>query len=94
MTTNEMYFVTLRVKKLIDKGYPQYDGIAPKLVDVLKWLRVEKKIEVTACITKRKWYYVIQLLDKEKQPRLNKYQYDSPEEALRAGIEYVVDNIL
>ena len=79
--------------------------IAPTISQVLKWLREEKKIDISPCCYRdfqgefMGWYYLIvdmradvwQYIAEETRKDNSKSTYES---AALAGIEYVIDNLI
>ena len=94
-------------KKLKEKGYPQVidkyadfypDGVgelvAPTISQVLKWLREEKKIYVSVEVEREDWfeYKIVQTIKNTRKTGTRVYETYS--EAILAGIEYVLDNLI
>ena len=65
---------------------------APTISQVLKWLRVEKKIHICIDYDGLYSYDIIDIIDCEF--REAKYGYESYELAALAGIEYVIDKLI
>ena len=102
-------FVSMNIiEKLKEKGYPikhYTEGkfgltelkevpIAPTIYQVLKWLREEKKIHICIDFDKdMNWYYQIAIYD-STDIASDGYGFKSYEDAVLAGIEYVLDNII
>lgn len=80
----------------------QYDNIwhrdnvdAPTISQVLKWLREKKKYYVYAAYgAVSKFRYVIIQLDNEDAKYTIKRHYKTYEDAIMAGINYVINNII
>lgn len=69
----------------------------PEIHQVLKWLREEKKIHVASGYAAfSKWRYVIMFIDERAstEPTVSCKGKESYEEAVIAGIEYVLDNLI
>lgn len=67
---------------------------APTIDQVLNWLRKEKQIYVSVEVEHEEWfeYKIVNLV---KNTRMNSTRvYETYEEAIIAGIEYVLDNLL
>ena len=67
---------------------------APIIPQVLKWLREEKKIYVTVNVEREDWfeYKIVQLI---KNTRCTgNHVYETYDDAILAGIEYVIDNLI
>ena len=68
---------------------------APTISQVLKWLRKEKKYHVYAAYgAVSKFRYVIIQLDNEDAKYTIKRHYKTYEDAIMAGINYVINNII
>ena len=76
---------------------------APTISQVLKWLREEKNIHVSPVLWYKGWYVDIQSFTKEiDEERVhydvyNEFQstdYETYEESVIAGIEYVLNNLI
>lgn len=83
--------------------FDEHDFIAPTISQVLKWLREEKNIHVSPVLWCRGWYVDIQSFTKEiDEERVyydvyNEFQstdYETYEESVIAGIEYVLNNLI
>ena len=68
----------------------------PTILQVLKWLREEKKIHITIDIWDRTWGYDIIELSSGNSLHFTAYkkEINSYEQAALAGIEYVLDNLI
>lgn len=67
---------------------------APIISQVLEWLRVEKGIYVTVDVEREDWfeYKIVQLI---KNTRCTgNHVYETYNDAILAGIEYVLDNLI
>lgn len=70
---------------------------APRIDQVLKWLREEKKIHVTTGVTpKSAWRYIIMFCDERglQEPTITEKNHLDYSDAIIAGIEYVLDNLI
>lgn len=75
---------------------------APTISQVLKWLREEKKINVEIFLYHGTYSYCVKngtkICEDCSHPWLNddttEEEYDSYEEAVLAGIEYILDNLI
>lgn len=74
---------------------------APTVSQVLKWLREEKKIHIIVEIADSGWYYTVYPNIRWENGKLKSDTYimsfknkDSYEQAVFAGIEYVLDNLI
>lgn len=70
---------------------------APTISQVLKWLREEKKIHIAIDYSNvSKWRYIIIHLGDNfiKEPNVWEKGFDSYKQAVLAGIEYVLDNLI
>ena len=67
---------------------------APTISQVLKWLREEKKIYVLIEVEYEDWfeYKIVQTIEGIRGT--NTRVYETYDEAILAGIEYVIDNLL
>ena len=79
------------------------DYIAPTISQVLKWLRKEKMVHISPVLWKIGWYVDILIFaDNECDENVaydikDEYQlddYETYEEAMFKGIEYVLDNLI
>lgn len=68
--------------------------IAPTISQVLKWLREEKKIYVLIEVEREDWfeYKIVQTIKSTRKTGTRVYKTYS--EAILAGIEYVIDNLI
>ena len=67
---------------------------APRIAEVLKWLREEKAISVEPCATPYNcWYYMIKCKGEIKATYMDN-KYKTYEGAVIAGIEYTLDNLI
>lgn len=74
--------------------FDEYDFIAPTISQVLKWLRKEKQIYVSVEVEQKEWfeYKIVNLV---KNTRMNgTHVYETYEDAIIAGIEYVIDKLI
>ena len=74
---------------------------APTISQVLKWLREEKKIHLIVEIADSGWYYTLYPNVRWENDKLKSDKYimsfkhkTSYEEAVLAGIEYILDNLI
>lgn len=74
---------------------------APIVSQVLKWLRDEKKIHLIVEISDSGWYYTLYPNVRWENDKLKSDKYimsfkhkTSYEEAVLAGIEYILDNLI
>ena len=83
--------------------FDEHDYIAPTISQVLKWLRERKKIHISPVLWGMGWYVDIQSFTKETDEDGvsydvdNKFQsidYETYEEAVIAGLEYVLNKII
>ena len=69
----------------------------PEIHQVLKWLREDKSIHIHINITALGWYYGLSKIDKNKYRRSlreSSHNFQTYEETVIAGIEYVIDNLI
>lgn len=94
-------------KKLKDKGFDwdrittyntrtkvRNNHIEPTISQVLKWLREEKKIYVSVEVEHEDWfeYKIVQLI---KNTRCTgSHVYETYNDAILAGIKYILDNLI
>ena len=79
----------------LDMNDGDYSTSAPTISQVLKWLRKEKKYHVYASYgAVSKFRYVIIQLDNEDAKYTIKRHYKTYEDAIMAGINYVINNII
>jgi hypothetical protein len=79
------------------EDFDDKDCVCPTISQVLKWLREEKKIHVTTGVTpKSAWRYVIMFCDERglQEPTITKKNHLDYSDAIIAGIEYVLDNLI
>ena len=77
---------------LVDEGYPYP---CPTISQVLKWLREEKKLHIVIDFDGgMNWYYQIALYGLTTYEKESEHKYNSYEQAVLAGIEYVLDNLI
>lgn len=83
--------------------FDEHDFIAPTISQVLKWLREEKNIHISPVLWGRGWYVDIQSFTKETDEDYvyydvdNKFQsidYETYEEAVIAGVNYCLENLI
>lgn len=83
--------------------FDEHDYIAPTISQVLKWLREEKKIHISPVLWGMGWYVDIQSFTKETDEDYvsydvdNKFQsidYETYEEAVIAGVNYCLENLI
>lgn len=76
------------------EDFDEYEYIAPTISQVLKWLRKEKKIYVLIEVEYEDWfeYKIVQTIKGIRGG--NTRVYETFEEAVLAGIEYVLDNLI
>lgn len=81
--------------------FDEYDFIAPTISQVLKWLRKEKNIHIRPVLWDMGWYVDIHSFNKktdedgvyyEVNNEFQSIDYETYEEAVIAGIEYVLNN--
>ena len=74
----------------------QYRVAAPTISQVLKWLREEKDIHIVIDIWGRTWGYDVLDLPSGNSLHWDAYNenINSYEQAVLAGIEYVIDNLI
>ena len=67
---------------------------APTISQVLKWLREEKKIYVSVEVEREDWfeYKIVQTIKNTRSTGTR--VYETYPEAILAGIEYVIDNLI
>lgn len=75
--------------------------VAPTISQVLKWLREEKKIHIFSEIASMGWYYTIYPKIRIKDGKLktgntiiDRDASNTYDEAILAGIEYALDNLI
>lgn len=74
--------------------FDEHDCVCPIISQVLKWLRDEKKICVSVEVEREDWfeYKIFQLI---KNTRCTSTRvYETYEDAMLAGISYVLDNLI
>ena len=85
------------------EDFDENDFIAPTISQVLKWLRKEKKIHISPVLWGMGWYVDIQSFTKETDEDYvyydvdNKFQsidYETYEEAVIAGVNYCLENLI
>jgi hypothetical protein len=85
------------------EDFDEYDFIAPTISQVLKWLREEEIIHISPVLWGLGWHVDIQSFTKEADEDgvayevNNEFQsidYETYEEAVIAGIEYVLNKII
>ena len=76
------------------EDFDEYDYIAPTISQVLKWLREEKKIYVSVEVEREDWfeYKIVQTIKNTR--RTSTRVCETYIEAILAGIEYVLDNLI
>lgn len=76
------------------EDFDDRDCVCPTIAQALKWLRKEKKIYVTVNVEYEDWfeYKIVQLI-KNTRCTGNKV-YPTYDDAMLAGIEYVLDNLI
>ena len=79
----------------------RYGCAAPTIYQTLKWLREEKNIHLIVEIADSGWYYTIYPNVRWEDGKLKSDKYimsfknkNSYEEAVLAGIEYILDNLI
>ena len=88
---NEPYIA----KNFIPTTLGNDDVLAPTISQVLKWLREEKKIHIVIDFdSTMNWYYQIALYGLTTYEKESKHKYNSYEQAVLAGIEYVLDKLI
>jgi hypothetical protein len=72
----------------------RYRCAAPDIPQVLKWLRKEKSIYVTVYVGHEDWfeYRIVQLINNKRCS--SNHVYKTYDDAILAGIEYVLNNNL
>lgn len=76
------------------EDFDYHDCVCPTISQVLTWLRKEKKIYVSVEVEREDWfeYKIVQTI---KNTRCNGTRvYKTYPEAILAGIEYVLDNLI
>jgi hypothetical protein len=70
------------------------DCVCPIISQVLKWLREEKKIYVSVEVEHEDWfeYKIVQLI--KNTHCTSSHVYETYDDAMLAGIEYVLDNLI
>ena len=85
------------------EDFDENDFIAPTIAQVLKWLREEKNIHISPVLWGLGWYVDIQSFTKETDEDCvsydvdNKFQsidYETYEEAVIAGVNYCLENLI
>lgn len=85
------------------EDFDENDFIAPTISQVLKWLRKEKNIHVSSVLWFKGWYVDIQSFTKEideervRYDVYNEFQsidYETYEEAVIAGVNYCLENLI
>lgn len=85
------------------EDFDENDFIAPTIAQVLKWLREEKNIHISPVLWGMGWYVDIQSFTKETDEDYvyydvdNKFQsidYETYEEAVIAGVNYCLENLI
>lgn len=85
------------------EGFDENDFIAPTIAQVLNWLRKEKDIHISPVLWGMGWYVDIQSFTKETDEDYvsydvdNKFQsidYETYEEAVIAGVNYCLENLI
>lgn len=85
------------------EDFDEHDFIAPTISQVLKWLREEKNIHVSPVLWYKGWYVDIQSFTKEideervRYDVYNEFQsidYETYEEAVIAGVNYCLENLI
>ena len=83
--------------------FDEHDFIAPTIPQVLKWLREEKKIHISPVLWGMGWYVDIQSFTKETDEDGVAYEdklefqsidYETYEEAVIAGVNYCLENLI
>lgn len=98
LTTSAHYHVCAsgyKYREYYDYGdFDEYDYIAPTIDQVLEWLRKEKKIYVLIEVEYEDWfeYKIVQTIKGIRGS--NTRVYETFEEAVLAGIEYALDNLI
>ena len=84
-----------------EKDYFGENIPCPTISQVLKWLRDEKKIHLIVEISDSGWYYTLYPNVRWENDKLKSDKYimsfkhkTSYEEAVLAGIEYILDNLI
>lgn len=79
----------------------RYRCAAPSINNVIRWLREEKNIHLIVEIADSGWYYTLYPNVRWEDGKLKSDKYimsfknkDSYEDAVLAGIEYVLDNLI
>ena len=74
--------------------FDERDYIAPTISQILKWLREEKKIYVSVEVEREDWfeYKIVQTIKNTRKS--GRRVYETYSEAILAGIEYVLDNLI
>lgn len=89
----------------LPKNHPNWQNCnayyIPTISQVLKWLREEKKIHLIVEISDSGWYYTLYPNVRWENDKLKSDKYimsfkhkTSYEEAVLAGIEYILDNLI
>lgn len=76
------------------KDFDRHDFVCPTISQVLKWFRKEKNIHLSVDAEREDWfeYKIVQL---SRNTRRNSTRvYENYEDAIIAGIEYVLDNLI
>jgi hypothetical protein len=70
------------------------DCVCPIISQVLKWLREEKKIYVSVEVEHEDWfeYKIVQLIKNTRYT--SSHVYETYDDAMLAGIEYVLNNLI
>ena len=85
------------------EDFDYHDCVCPTISQVLKWLREEKKIHISPVLWGLGWYVDIQSFTKETDEDCvsydvdNKFQsidYETYEEAVIAGVNYCLENLI
>lgn len=74
--------------------FDEHDCVCPTISQVLKWFRKEKKIYVSVEVEREDWfeYKIVQTIE---NTRCNGTRvYETYPEAILAGIEYVLNNLI
>lgn len=84
-------------------GFDEHDFIAPTISQVLKWLREEKNIHIKPVLWSMGWYIDIRSFTKETDEDGVAYEdkfefqsidYETYEEAVIAGVNYCLENLI
>lgn len=88
-------FVTFEIsKKVKEKGFPLIDYI-PTIPQVLKWLREEKNIAINIEFIPYTWQYkIIDMSFERRFEPCGITLFLDYKEAVIAGIEYVINNLI